>query len=141
MGAHETITKLPTRFTYDCRYADFRFREAAAAAAVERRGASDPLQRAMDQRNPPRTAGRGTPAFIAPETIGLPYMSLLQQNMLPYSQEPVGSISDQVRAFERQLNAVAASGEAPWIKTRNGKTIVEMTRFWRSCNSRTSWSI
>ena len=32
MGAHETITKLPTRYTYDCQCEDFRFKEAAASA-------------------------------------------------------------------------------------------------------------
>jgi len=53
-------------------------------------------------------------------------MSPLQQNMLRYSQEPVGSIADQVRAFNSELNTVA-SGEAPWIKMRNGRQIVEMT--------------
>ena len=53
-------------------------------------------------------------------------MSPLQQNMLRYSQEPVGSIADQVRALNSELSTVA-SGDAPWIKMRNGRQIVEMT--------------
>jgi len=36
------------------------------------------------------------------------------------------SVRDAVRKYERQLDAVS-SLEVPWIKTRNGKTFVEMT--------------
>ena len=136
MGAHEMALKFPPK---QCAYKDFRLSEGFVPRWGEGNfnkdrsvgSSNDPLQRAMDKRTP---MGRGTPSriqtgeLVPPEVVypnGIPAaLSQLQKDALATSVEMMPSPNDRIRLL--QLDAVS-SLEAPWIKSRGGRTFVEMT--------------
>jgi len=118
-----------------CAYQDVRLKEQYFSSKYCSQGESsgssgDPLQQAMNKRDPLKgTPGKAKvgdlvpPKEVYPE--GVPEaLSELQIEMLATSAEMVASLKDSVRLS--QLDAVS-SQEVPWIKSRGGKTFVEMT--------------